>query len=113
MKIICAILSIHILFLTAMPSFLMASSKAGTEHCKKSCCTKESTSKNSTKQNNDCCKDDSMCNPFMSCCNCYALMAQSQGLYVASSTSSQKFISLTEALNFNYLSDCFHPPEIV
>jgi len=104
-KLFAFILSINILFLTVAPSLPVIFSQ-GTPHCQMSCCAHEGK-KNLPKECNG------MGNPFMSCCNIFALTAQPQGLATPSTHSNQNFSSPIEKLCADFLSDAWHPPKIV
>jgi hypothetical protein len=102
MKLFSIILSIHILFLTLVPSLPLS---AKHEQCKKSCCS--STRK--PVKNDGCCKD--VCNPFMSCCNFHALTMNSEQLITPVIYLTQNFYSPIEIFNFYYVSESWHPPQ--
>jgi len=105
MKVFTLILSISILFLTVAPSLpIMFSS--GVAHCQMSCCAHEGK-KSLPKECNG------MGNPFMSCCNIFALTTEPTGLYTPISSSNQNFSSPIEQSCTDFLSDAWHPPKIV
>ena len=113
MKILSVILSIHILLLTAAPSLSMVYRSAKTEHCKKTCChsKKEKKQSSSSQENKGCC-NNGVCNPFMSCCNCYALTSKLQ-ILPCLAFANHKFYSISENSASDFLSDAWHPPRAV
>ena len=115
MKFTCSILSIYILFLTLAPSLPMVFASRDSEHCKKSCCLADKRTQKSNcpknQQSGNC--NNGICNPFMSCCNCYALTMQPHALSASSTGSNQKFNFIPERTYSNYLSDTWHPPKTV
>ncbi len=113
MRLFSTILVTYILLLTAAPSLSMVY-RSHAEHCKKSCCHSEQNQKQSdpTSQQNKGCCNNGVCNPFMSCCNCYALTAKLQVLRSLAYTN-QKYTALTENPNSVFLSEAWHPPKTV
>ena len=109
MKVLSILLSIHILFLTAAPALSMIPTSIITEHCKKSCC---SENQKPVQKNKDCCNNNA-CNPFMVCCNCFALPTQSQNISASFIYSNQKFTTASETTISDFLPDTWHPPKIV
>ena len=110
MRLLSIILSIHVLFLTASPALSVTFVSAENNECKKSCCSSEKETQKSTEQNNDCCN---VCNPFMICCNCFALITQPQDISVPFIYVNQKFNLLSETNNSDFLSDAWNPPKVV
>jgi hypothetical protein len=105
MKLFSIVLTFNILFLTVAPSLLVIL-PIGTTHCEMSCCAHEGK-KNLPKECNG------MGNPFMSCCNIFALTAEPTGLYTAITNSNQDFGSTIEKPCFDFLSDAWRPPKVV
>lgn len=112
MKLLSIILCLHVLFLTVAPALSMTFVSVENKECKKSCCSSEKDTQKPTKQNNDCCNDDA-CNPFMICCNCFALITQPQDVTVPFTYINQKFNVLSETNNSDFLSDAWNPPKVV
>ena len=113
MRILSIILSVYVLFLTIFPALPMALASEKTGHCKRSCCMtneQQRPTPPSDQQNKDCCKD--VCNPFMRCCNCYALIRQPQPLSSPFTYFNQKFTLLIQTPSSDFLSDAWHPPQI-
>lgn len=113
MKLLSTILLTYILLLTAIPS--VVSAKIGNaEHCKKSCChsgKKQNGNKPASDHNKGCC-NNGICNPFMSCCKCDALVSKLQ-ISPSLSYITRKFGLLAETPNSVFLSDIWHPPKVV
>ncbi len=105
MKVVAFILTVNILFLTASPSLPVMLSKVAT-HCQMSCCAHQG--KKSLPK--DC---NGLGNPFMRCCNIFALTTEPTRLCTLISFSSQIFNSPIEKPCFHFLSDAWHPPKIV
>jgi hypothetical protein len=112
MKILSVIFSIHILFLTIAPALPLVFNAVKGESCKSSCCTEHKQQKQNHSQDNNCC-NNGICNPFMSCCNGYALLTHQKGLSPYFAYLNQKFQVLSETLNTGFSSDAWHPPKIV
>ena len=113
MKIFSVILSFHILFLSAAPALSAFVPFATTQNCKSSCCKmhKEGKKKSADQPPKNCCNDT--CNPFMSCCNCYALTSQAQSVSTQLTGLNQKLNFLKEVPASSYISTPWHPPKIV
>ena len=109
MKLLSIILNIHILFLTIVPTMSMVHTSVKKEHCKMSCC---SGNQKPVQKNKDCCNNNA-CNPFMVCCNCFALTTQSQNIPVHFIYSNQKYNTTSEISISGFLTDTWHPPKIV
>ncbi|MFI4955577.1 MAG: hypothetical protein ACHP9Y_06645, partial [Gammaproteobacteria bacterium] len=82
-----------------------------TKDCKESCCSKSKETQKPTRRSKDCC--NSVCNPFMICCNCNALAAQSQGISAPFVYSNQKFNIVSETDKSDFSSDAWNPPKTV
>jgi hypothetical protein len=80
-----------------------------TSLCKESCC---SESQKPIQKNKDCCNNNA-CNPFMVCCNCFALTTQSQKISAPFIYSNPKFSNISETNTSGFLSDAWHPPKTV
>jgi hypothetical protein len=110
MRLLSIILSFHILFLTINPVLSSTPVSSEVEQCDESCCSTSKEKQKSDKQSNDCC--NSICNPFMICCNCNALTNQAQHISAPFIYSNQKFIIVSETNNFDFLSDAWNPPKM-
>jgi hypothetical protein len=107
MRILSTILVFHVLFLTITPTLpVMFGFK---EHCKKSCCVVKQKKQNQS--NKGCCNNGS-CNPFMVCCNSYALIVDIQTFFSPLNYSNKKFDATITICNSAFLSDAWHPPKI-
>ena len=110
MKFISALLIIHILFLALAPG-LNLSMASGMKHGKHSCCETAKNEQNCPKDQKDkgC---NNGCNPFMSCCNGFALTSPSIQLsFHLISTADQKFVLQKQNLSTAYLAAAWHPPK--
>lgn len=108
MRIISTILIVQILFLIIDPSM----SKISNKQCKKACCEVAHSKNHKTPEKNNCCKNGA-CNPFMICCNCYALIMQPQVMKFPVVYLSKEFWMLTEINQSIFFTDKWQPPETV
>ncbi len=114
MKTVAIFLSAYILLLTAMPAIPFLFNSKEKMQCKSSCCLmneKQQKSLPSKKQSKDCGND--VCNPFMSCCNCYALTKDQLHFSAPFVYAQQKFSSIVENSDSDFLSNAWHPPKNV
>lgn len=115
MKIVSAILCFHIMLLVAAPSFRLAYVFHEKNSCSKSrhgaCCDTGTKEQRPVDKHGNCC--DLACNPFMFCCNCYAIIAQSQKISPLATYSNLKYDHVSEAFHSYFLSEAWKPPRIV
>jgi hypothetical protein len=115
MKVLSSILGFYILFLVAVPSFEFAGVFLKKKDCSGSCsnsCSESGGEKQcpSDKQDSSC---NMVCNPFMFCCNCYALLSQSHKVSAPFTYSNQKYSVSSEAIHSYFLSEAWKPPRFV
>lgn len=111
MRLFSIILSLHVLFLTIAPALSMTFVSVENKECNDDCCSSEKESQEPVKQNDGC--RNTVCNPFMMCCNCFALITQPQDVSVPFTYINQKFSKLSETNNSDFLSDAWNPPKAV
>lgn len=113
MKLLSYILILHVLLLSAAPAWANVHFFKPGSHCTKSCCSSENcTEKHKSSKQNNCCKNGA-CNPFMICCNCYALTVQMSRIHVPFVYIPNYLIIRNQVFNSNFSSDTWHPPKAV
>lgn len=114
MKSLSFILIFHVLFLTIAPTMSNVSFFQKRMHCNKSCCSSDGEKSNThhSKQNKDCCKNG-ICNPFMACCNCFALTIQSKHISSPFTYLNRQFNIEMKVFSSNFLSDTWNPPKLI
>jgi hypothetical protein len=86
----------------------MTDAPMGSRQAKKSCCLAHKT-KHSDKKNKGCCGN---CNPFMVCCNFFALTSQQQRIVTPFVYVDRNFHASSEANHSNFLSEVWNPPKV-
>lgn|GEM_PF-1567749 len=112
MKSLATILSIHILFLTVSPVFSGIFVTSEKSECTESnCCANEDTSENNCPTNKDC--GMTICNPFMVCCNCNAVVSQKQTISAPISFSDKKHFLIISENGCDYTAEAWNPPKTI
>lgn len=112
MKLLSTILTLHILFLTVSPAFpnFFASSK-NSECTESNCCSEKECADDTCPTNKDC--SMTICNPFMVCCNCNAVVSQKQVISAPISFSDEKHFSTISENGFDYMAEAWNPPKTI
>lgn len=109
MKFTSGILVICILILSIVPALPATISLLNSE---KTCClakTHTNSSSHTEKHDKNCCHN--ACNPFMSCCNCYAMIEQYQSMSSPILHFIQTYSPLQQNFHSNFLSNAWNPPK--
>jgi hypothetical protein len=102
-------LTMHILFLTGSPSvFNFFRIETCTEE---SCCEKKECTDDTCPTNKDC--GMGVCNPFMVCCNCNAVVSQKQIILTPVSFAAQKHFSIPSENGCDFTAEAWNPPKTV
>jgi hypothetical protein len=107
MRVLSAILIVHILFLTIAP--VLPFSRVQKKECRVSCCSQKEDQKSDKDDSNGCCKY--ICNPFMICCKCAAVTGQVQNLTAPFTYANNKFCLLAEFSLPGFIPDAWNPPK--
>jgi hypothetical protein len=54
-----------------------------------------------------------VCNPFMVCCNCNAVVSQKQNISAPVSFSNEKHFSIISESGCDYTAEAWNPPKTV
>ncbi len=115
MKVLSAIFGFHIMLLVAAPSFEFAyvffEKGNCSESCSESCSEPCEEDECPTDKQDNCC--NMACNPFMFCCNCYALISQSHKISPPFTYSNQKYYLASDSFHSYFLSEAWKPPRFV
>ena len=111
MRALTSILTIYILLLTLSPSFLSFYSSVSETCTEESCCNEKECSDDTCPPNQDC--GMGICNPFMVCCNCNAVVSQKQGISVPVSISNKKYFPVPAGNCCGYITEAWNPPKVV
>ncbi|MCX6180671.1 MAG: hypothetical protein NT150_01910 [Bacteroidetes bacterium] len=107
MKIFAAILSLFVLFLSAVP--VKAHEEESTK--KHSCCKVQKEVPNNKHTSKGCC--DKGCNPFLSCCSMMGFIPQESNLtFKKELISKEKFELYSENAISRFKGEAWHPPKV-
>ena len=118
MKILSAILTTLILFLTMQPVLTNLNLVAVKEaKVVDNCCThkqKAQPTKEKQEKDNNCCNNGRCENPFLACANCYFINRdQSPFLFAPVFIQTEKSRLVNDKALSSYTEDFWHPPEAV
>ena len=107
MRALATIWIVFILCLTASPSisFLFTS-----KTCTADCCEK-TKSTDDCPNNKDC--GMTVCNPFMVCCNCNAVVSQNQIISAPYSHTIEKHFSQPAKNGYDFTAEAWNPPRTI
>lgn len=115
MKIVSAILTVLIFFLTVQPMLTnLINADSNKIAVTDKCCSDNHNNQSSKDKNNNCCNDGHCDNPFLICSNCTFINFDKAVFSFAHFFSKNKRINPTDDnVLSSYMQDFWHPPESV
>lgn len=112
MKTAALIWALYILFLALLPSFNILPSSPAAAKRKVNCCTNKSAGeKSASNSGKDCSKKN--CTPFFGCTKIQLFVSKTTLLHFISIIFKEKFITPSETSRQLFVSDHWHPPQLI